>query len=277
MIDHPVFRRFEPYRKRPDDWLGAKFAVNTRHMHPWFNDEVFEWIAMLRAALDAQDRFTMIELGAGFGRWAIAAGLAASRVGSEHIELRLVEAEPQHAIWARESLQMNGLANKARVFEAALSNSPEPVLFAIDAPAEKYTAESWYGQQIIGSDIDPAEPTEETYFGHRIYRGKRVGQIYVPTVSLETVVEGLDLIDLIDADLQGAETELIPAMDLLNERARLVHIGTHSVEIEAALREAFGAQGWICEADYSLQGEHDTPFGRISFSDGAQTWRNSRL
>jgi hypothetical protein len=64
---------------------------------------------------------------------------------------------------------------------------------------------------------------------------------------------------------------------LLSAKVRAIHIGTHGVEIEAGLRQAFKSAGWECKADFSLQGKRETPFGCISFDDGVQAWRNPRL
>jgi FkbM family methyltransferase len=276
MIAHPVFERFLPYRHSEDDWTGAKFPVPFPHKQPELNEELFEWIALLEAVTEARGQFTMLELGAGFGRWGLLGATAARRLRIGNIDVRLIEAEPQHAVWAREGIALNGLADYVKVIEAALSNNPDPVPFAIDAPKNGYDAASWYGQAVVSPGQDLAA-TEERYFGHHVYRDYWFGQIYVPPITLPKVAEGMERIDLIDADLQGAETEMIPWMGLLTERVRLVHIGTHSLEIEAALREAFRSHGWLCQIDYSLQGECETPFGRVAFNDGVQTWRNPKL
>ena len=44
------------------------------------------------------------------------------------------------------------------------------------------------------------------------------GQIYVPPVTIEKAMEGLDLVDLIDADIQGAEVELLDWIELLTSK-----------------------------------------------------------
>ena len=97
---------------------------------------------------------------------------------------------------------------------------------------------------------------------------------YVSPISPKKAIEGLEWIDLIDADLQAAEIELLDCMDLLTSKVRMVHIGTHGIEIEARLRERFQQWGWICQWDFSLKGERETPFGPIAFDDGVQTWIN---
>ena len=66
-------------------------------------------------------------------------------------------------------------------------------------------------------------------------------------------------------------------MHLLTSKVRMIHLGTHSVEVEAALRNAFQRWGWICQWDFSLMGERQTPFGTVYFEDGVQAWINPEL
>src|ERR1700674_238080 len=49
-----------------------------RTNYPIFDEEYFEWIDLLQAVNGAEERFTMLELGAGWGRW-IANAAAALR------------------------------------------------------------------------------------------------------------------------------------------------------------------------------------------------------
>ena len=276
MIDHPVFRRFAPYRKDHEDWLGAKFAVNHREGQPGLDEGLFEWMSMLQAVLRADQRFVMLELGAGFGRWGIFAALAAKAVGIPDIRVSLIEAEPQHARWAAESVRLNGLEREVTLIEAAISNNSERVLFMID-PAKTYDEAFKFGGAVANDDAVASSSSSNTYFGYPVYRVGGNEQIYVPAVTLGEVMEGLDRVDLIDADLQGAEAELLDWMDLLTSKVRMIHLGTHSVEVEAALRNAFQRWGWICQWDFSLMGERQTPFGPVNFGDGVQTWINPEL
>ena len=43
--------------------------------------EYFEWLDLLHAVQDARDRFVMVELGAGYGRWAVRAATRPSGSG----------------------------------------------------------------------------------------------------------------------------------------------------------------------------------------------------
>ena len=88
----------------------------------------------------------------------------------------------------------------------------------------------------------------------------------------------MELVDLIDLDVQGAEADVLTAAEReLDAKVKRVHIGTHSVDNEERCRELFGRLGWEKRNDYGSFTEADTPYGRISFQDGVQTWINRAL
>src|SRR5579875_3539705 len=59
----------------------------------------------------------------------------------------------------------------------------------------------------------------------------------VPAVSLQTVLDGVGEVDLLDMDIQDAEGNVVHASaNLLAERVKTVYIGTHSEESEYLLR-----------------------------------------
>ncbi len=155
--------------------------------YPAFDEEYFEWIALLEAVAEAREQFVFIECGAGYGRWCVRAALAARHL---NFHCTAVEAEPTHCHWIGEHLADNG--------------------------------------------IDPAD--------HEIIWAA-----------------------------------LAPAMKLLTDRVRRVHVGTHSRPIEADLRRMFLKHRWTPLADYPGFATASTPYGEIRFSDGAQTWLNPRV
>jgi hypothetical protein len=84
-------------------------------------------------------------------------------------------------------------------------------------------------------------------------------------------------VDLIDLDVQGAELEVLEASsEQLCEKVKRVHIGTHGRDIEEGLRARFRALGWENLNDYGSNCECETPYDRIRFQDGVQTWVNPK-
>lgn len=82
-------------------WRPQPFDRNESPTYPPFDEEYFEWIDLLEAVAAAKDRFTMLELGAGFGRWTARAAAAAKQRDLSY-SLIAVEAEPTHFDWMRE-------------------------------------------------------------------------------------------------------------------------------------------------------------------------------
>lgn len=287
MEHHPIFERFTPYSGPSPagehlDFIGARFRgewSGNRSIEgcdaitaalPTLNEEYFEWCDLLEAVDAAEGAFTMVELGAGYGRWGIRGARAAQQRGLA-TRLIFVEAEPQHAAWIREALAINAI--EGEVIEAAIAYDGQPVPFAVNSAT--YNAENWYGQARVG---DVGEETADSYFGRKLYRSGPYGQIMAPAMTLEDVLADLDFVDLVDSDLQGAEREMIlNSMPIINERVRRMHIGTHSDEIEEICRKAFTAAGWRNVWDFGLQADRDTPYGPSWFGDGVSSWINPRL
>jgi hypothetical protein len=108
---HRIFSRFRRWSGRVPagfavDFLGTTYKTEYFTMweqqeryeapqHPAFDEEYFEWIDLLEAVAWARDRFTMLELGAGFGRWTARAAAAAKQPGIPYF-LVAVEGEPTH-------------------------------------------------------------------------------------------------------------------------------------------------------------------------------------
>ena len=66
---------------------------------------------MLESVLEADDGFTMVELGAGWGRWLVDAWSVLKQIGKTDKRLLLVgvEAEPTHFEWMKQHFADNGL------------------------------------------------------------------------------------------------------------------------------------------------------------------------
>jgi FkbM family methyltransferase len=243
---------------------------------PPVNQEYFEWVDLVDALRTSGERFVMLELGAGYGRWGLRAAHMAKRLSKRDVEIRFVEAEPQHARWAREAIEANGLKDyKMKVIEAAVAYHGRSTRFPFSY--QDLSASNWYGQA-IGWD-DSAPQTGETYFGKPVFQ-KPGGYalIEVETITLEQLTNDLDRIDLIDMDIQGAEKDIIQnSIDTLNRKVRRVHIGTHSADIEDVIRRAFLKAGWWGIWDFSYNNQYVTAYGPVKFNDGVQSWINPQL
>jgi FkbM family methyltransferase len=287
---HPIFKRFENWRGDVEAGFSATFlGVITRNTFlpvadklsqkqfvspplPGFNEEYFEWIDLLESVTAAKGHFTMIELGAGYGRWLVNAVAALRTTINLPYTLIAVEPEPTHFKWIELHLKDNAVdLGACQLIEAAASGKNGYVWFYVGRPAE------WYGQAIApaiaGSSLFKliAGLTRKArVFNEEVRKVKAVG--------LDTLLRPLTTVDLIDLDVQGAELEVLAAArEPLHEKVKRVHIGTHSTQIENGLRTLFNDLGWQNLNDYGTGCECDTPYGRITFQDGVQTWINARL
>ncbi len=247
---------------------------------PWLNEEYFEWIDLVLAIHEARGRFNMVELGAGYGRWAIRGGCYARSLGITDIDLRLVEAEPQHAAWASEALRMNNLHGRLYTAAIAYTGTAVPFLVRCSVATENetisYDAQNWYGQTI---GWESGVETQESYFGRPLIRTHAGNmQVMIDPMTLEQVIEGMARVDLIDMDLQGAELDVVKhSIETMTRQVKRVHIGTHGKDIEREIRAIFQNAGWDNVWDFTLLEENDTPYGRCHFNDGISSWLNPHI
>ena len=68
-----------------------------------------------------------------------------------------------------------------------------------------------------------------------------------------------------------------PYMDILKQRVRRVHIGTHGGDVHAELARLLRRDGWSIVFDYAPNSSFDTPLGKFSTNDGVLSAVNSSL
>jgi FkbM family methyltransferase len=290
---HGVFSRFTGWSGSvPEgvivDWigdrvraslLGQNWTPNTRAADdfPPFNEEYFEWIDVLEMARQARDVYTFLELGAGYGHRSTRAAWAARQLGKQ-CRLALAEAAPKHVRQIHAVMAANDVSTaNYKVFQCAVSKEHGEGIFVVEWP-DNNAPPIWYGQALTSNSMSRAT-VDGDHEGFPLWRmSDGWGVIKIPMVPMSEILSEYDNVDLADLDLQGAEAGAVEeALTLLTERVRRLHIGTHSHEIEAQLRDLLTGAGWECLRDYPCLQDNDTPFGRISFVDGVQTWTNRRL
>ena len=259
-----LFHRF----LEEDDDLGV---VPNRDFHPvgpgitdWGqrgSAELTEWEALLDAIEDAPGRLTAVELGAGFGRWTVNAAAAIRRYRPDlKYRLLAVEAEPTHFRWLKQHTRANGLrrwsrAGTCKLIHAAVSGRAGRDRFYFGNPS------AWYGQTLV-------RPVNEGFDGP---------VTEVRTVTLSSLLQPLDRVDLIDIDIQGAELEVLREVAPALGHVQRIHVETHFETIDEQLPTVLaGAAGnWRQDAAIPLGARRTTPLGEADFSEGGvQVWRN---
>jgi FkbM family methyltransferase len=273
--EHPTFSLFNRWKGRvpagfSTNFLGQMIDVEFLRGHGWatpdttvdreiqsihcFGDELFEWMWVLEAVLEAKKSFTMIELGAGFGRWLMSAACAAK---TRRPDLKLhfigVEAQPDHCKWMHKHFRDNGIdPREHRIIEAAVDTTSGSK-YLVDGPDPS----GWWGQYVTADGSEIARHVPGSY-SHS-----------VRTITLGEVVGDIRYIDLIDMDIQNSEKEVVPAnITLLTERVRRAHVETHWPEThdicERSLREA----GWEIKHSYPPFTNVETELGPVEFRGG---------
>jgi FkbM family methyltransferase len=254
----------------------------TEGLPPWrpeCDENYFGWIDVIEAVLAAKDRFVMIELGAGYGRWLLSAVGVLRHLNPIDYRLIAVEAEPTHFKWLKEHMLANDVKlENCELINAAIGGKRGIVNFFIGNPS------GWYGQAI---DVYAKQRDRLSLFEKlrsaalrliSLYYPNKLGKIWVEAIPLAPLLDKHGPIDLIDLDVQGSELEVLAsAMESLNATTKRVHIGTHSAEIEMGLREVFSRNDWECLHDFPCFSSIITDYGKIEFVDGLQTWVNPRF
>src|SRR5262249_7114287 len=221
--------------------------------------EYYEWVDLVHAVVDARERFVMVELGAGYGRWAVRAARLIEALNPMPCTLVAVEAEPTHFGWLQEHFRDNGLdPADHHLVCAPVARSRDAVSFLVGQAA------TCYGQAIVAAPAPREDGLEAKS---------------MPAVTLAEVLEPHPRVDLIDLDIQGAELDVLTAaIDLLDARVKRLQIGTHGADIERGLRRRFLNPGWKIGQDLAWGSKGFVPkLGRdLDVGDGVQTWVNPR-
>jgi FkbM family methyltransferase len=298
---HEVFSRFPKFDGMVEpnfsvDFLGARiraefvaglltYPTPTRWetSYPPVNEDYLEWIDLLESVVQARGSYTMVELGAGYGRWVVRAAFAVRQYNNLPCRLIAVEAEPLTFRWMDLHFRDNGLDPRDHcLIHAAGSDRTGHALFYIGglgAPFDRGPGQ-WYGQALVKEhDLSSAYEDDGQYAGFRVRRHKSGWRsISIRSVTLKDLMADLDHVDFLDMDIEGHELPVIHAgIGDMDQKVKRVHVGTHSAEIEDALRWIFRQHGWRCLRDYPISPRAETSWGVIEFGNGVQSWVNPRL
>lgn len=255
----------------------------------WF--ETVDWFV---AAESARDRFVMISLGASYGAQLVGAYRALQIVNpSLPARLVAVEADPESADWIRQHFRDNGIDPTSHwIMQAAVSDTNEPVLFPVGAPGlgsnncistnDGKARNYWVNVIRRNGNADAALENLIRYgttgLMHDLGEGHAGEVKFVSAVTLRDLLAQFQRVDLLECDIQQSEiVALPPFIDLLRQKVKRIHIGTHGKGIHSALLELFAKDGWDIVFNFPPNALHSTPLGPFSTNDGVLTVRNRDL
>jgi Methyltransferase FkbM domain len=273
--------------------FGGRHETTSLPTVATYGEAWFEVASWLLSARDARDRYVAISLGAAFGAQLVGAWKALHAINPLPARLVAVEPVPEHCRWMRSLMITNGIdPDDHWIMQAAVGADNEPVLFPVGAPgsglnesAVTNSAESRQAYADLLRRRGHAERVLDNILRHNSTGITRdlghgySGEVkFVSAVTLRDVLAPFDRVDLLEADLQHAEANVIPPfMDHLNRKVRRVHIGTHGREAHDLLRARFARAGWEIVFDYAPNTRHETARGPMDLGDGILAARNPQV
>lgn len=234
--------------------------------------EAIEWIGLLKSVVSARDRYTAMELGAGWGPWVVAGAAASRKAGLEVAHLCAIEADPGHFEFLIQHFEDNGLdITSHRLINAAVGVSAGKAKW----PKVENPAADWGSQPLLEDFKNNAEVRAD-------HIGRHFDEwIDVEVLSFEEQLLTQPIWDLVHIDVQGWEVDLCSAaIEALDKRVRWLVVGTHNAKLHGDLIELLFRRGWFLENEkpprFTWRADATSLTGMTNH-DGAQVWRNPHL
>lgn len=230
----------------------------------WHTD-IAEIAAALRAVELADQKFTMMELGCGWGCWMNITGRAARALGKTP-HLIGVEADSGHIEFANESMQTNGFRVDQYTLYRGIAAAYDGFAYF---PKQERSGVQWGLSPIFN-------PTEEQL--ERLKAGGSFDELPMISLARAATVAPDQKCDLLHIDIQGGEADLIEqSQEFLSKHVAYMVIGTHSRALDGKIIALLNnSETW------ELEVERPTLFtirnGKMNtYVDGVQGWRNRQL
>ncbi len=209
--------------------------------------QTFKNLDILESVLSAREEFSMLDVGAGYGRDTVAANAMVRALGRPlNLRLTAVEPDPMYHRFLTEHLEHNCVP--CRTISCAVSDheGSEGFLGLVPTP-----------------EGAPSQTANKNYF-------------LVRTTALDTLLEDSEYVDLVVLNIRHAEGRVVPASSLLTEKVRKVHVHVHSEQTGMHVRTRFDHLNWINVWDFPPATIVQTRFGPVGFYEGVQTWINPK-
>lgn len=279
---HPtIFNSFKPKESVSDgrsvyDFLGG--AIDATYKHGWDKlvapegkvvkpaypaptEWTVDWIASLLAAKLAGERFTVIELGAGYGQWMVSSIMAYKACYPDRpVHGMALEAEKTHYEWLHKHVEKN-LSNYNNIHTDLL-----------------YAAAGYDGVVQFPTVDEP----DSTYGASYQPNANGTGMEEVECLSMQSIDVrfGESVIDMLHVDVQGAEADLIvnPGFDNVLSKTRFALFGTHrSNDLHNNVKQKIEDAGMQVLIEWPRNSFIETPFGSIKTNDGAVLGVNANV
>lgn len=237
-------------------------------------EDYFEWIDLLVAVDRADGKFSMVEVGAGYGRWianAAAALRRRSRGGIGQQKFIAMEASKRRFDMMVANCMYNEIpAADVELIRAACTPDGRPAFMVVDND---------YGASIVRNDR-VMTMFDEMKSDEIALRSNDSGETFlvekIPATRLDLLLR--EPVDFIDFDIQGEELAVVSgSIDAMDRFVKLAHVATHAPHIDAELPRIFHQHGWRPRWSFRCSSVNETPYGAFRFMDGIQSWENPRF
>ena len=256
----------------------------------WF--EAVDWVISAR---EATDRYVMITLGANYGAQAVGAFRALQTVNPLPYKLVAVDPVPGNVEWTKRHLRNNDIdPDEQWIVPLAISGSTAPLFFPVGGPGlgsnncystNEREAREQYAEEFIASGM--SEKALRNMLLHNttgLMKDLIPGQNFmaeiklVGSITLHELLGPFSKVDLLESDIQQSEILVFPPFrELLRQKVRRIHIGTHGEDVHLALHHLFADDGWEIVFSYKPNSRHESALGSFEVNDGILTVRNPDL
>jgi hypothetical protein len=257
----------------------------------------FEAVNWVMAAREARGRFVMATLGANYGAQAVCSYLMLQQLNSMPCTLVAVEPVPENYARTERHFRDNGLDPADHwLLPHVLAGNIAPVLFPVGSPGSgaqnAIASNNDEVRQRYVDDLTKAGPAATEAALRNLLLHNTTGLIrpmgretdltaeikLVSAMTLRELLAPFPRIDYLESDIQQSEIDVFPPfIDLLREKVRRIHIGTHGKDVHHALHELFARNGWQIVFSFAPNARHETMLGGFDTNDGILTVVNPDL
>ena len=227
--------------------------------------EAVEWVGLLKSVDQAENSFTAMELGAGWGPWVVAGARAAQLRGISNMQLCAVEADPTHFSYLVDHFLDNGL---------------DPTRHELIAAAVGVTAGTARWPKVPDPSGDwGSRPRLADEEGNTDHIGRKFEEwLDVRIIPFRELLQKKPVWDLVHIDVQGWEVELCTAEAAqLDSRVKWLVVGTHDYKLHGDLINLMYRRGWRLENEKpprSVWTQGAPSLVAMTWVDGTQVWQN---
>ncbi|HWB49852.1 MAG TPA: hypothetical protein VG651_12140 [Stellaceae bacterium] len=290
--DDPRFRLMVGAAGSGDDRPVGTRLPTIEDGEVWF--EAVNWVL---AASEAKTQFVMMTLGANYGAQAVCSYRILQHFNPMPCKLVAVEPVPENFARIQRHFRDNGLDPAEHwLVPLALAGNTAPVLFPVGATgsgaqnaiaSNNDEARQGYVDALTEAGHEAAEAALRNLLLHNttgLVRplGKDIDLTaeikLVSAMTLRELLEPFALVDYVESDIQQSEIEVFPpCIEILRQKVRRIHIGTHGADVHHALHKLFAGNGWHIVFSFAPNSRHETALGSFTTNDGVLTVLNPDL